>query len=103
MKITSRSGTAVEGQVTWPELSKQKKKGLVHCKPWSSFFPPADNAVTKFKGTLEGDEFAFEEYDTQSKEVVVPVNYVGKLVSKLLMQGSFKAASDKGTFDLKLS
>lgn len=57
------------------------------------------------KGTLEGTEIIFQEYETQSTDVVVPVNYVGKLdVSKLKLSGTFKGAENAaGNFELDFS
>jgi len=82
-EVLKRKGAIVEGEITWPELS---------------------NAKTKVKGTIEGNEFTFQEYETQSDEVVVPVDYSGKIDSKFKVGGAFKGAEDSaGTFELDLS
>jgi hypothetical protein len=65
-------------------------------------WPELGNAKTKVKGTLEGTEIAFQEYETQSADVVVPVNYIGKLdASKLI--GTFKVSHVKSVASTKLN
>eukprot|EP01114_Cavostelium_apophysatum_P014430 TRINITY_DN3748_c0_g1_i1.p1 TRINITY_DN3748_c0_g1~~TRINITY_DN3748_c0_g1_i1.p1 ORF type:complete len:463 (-),score=163.77 TRINITY_DN3748_c0_g1_i1:44-1432(-) len=78
LEITKRKGTEVEAEMTWPALN---------------------NAKTKVRGTIEGDEFSFEEYETTSKDVQIPSNYVGKLSNKKIV-GKFRVADTDGVFEM---
>jgi hypothetical protein len=80
-QITARKAGKIEGEITWPSI---------------------DNAKTKVKGTIEGDEFQFEETETVSKDVIVPVTYITKLVNKK-MKGVFKHQEGTGPFDMDIS
>jgi hypothetical protein len=80
-EITKRKGSTIEGEMTWPELN---------------------NAKTKVKGTIEGDEVQFEEYETQSEDVLVPVGYTGKFPpgNKKMIAGKFKGSATSGIFEM---
>jgi len=81
-EITKRKGVEIEGEVTWPGL---------------------DNAKTKVRGTIEGEIIEFEEFESKSDAVVIPVSYIGKFVQKNIA-GKFKGQDTTGgTFELDLS
>lgn len=71
----------VQGEITWPDIN---------------------NAKTKVRGTIEGDEISFEEYESQSADVMIPANYVAKLVNKKI-QGKFKAQTTGGVFEMDIN
>eukprot|EP01125_Pyxidicula_operculata_P011334 TRINITY_DN3719_c0_g1_i1.p1 TRINITY_DN3719_c0_g1~~TRINITY_DN3719_c0_g1_i1.p1 ORF type:complete len:594 (-),score=192.94 TRINITY_DN3719_c0_g1_i1:18-1799(-) len=63
MEITSVSVGKASGFINWPTL---------------------DNARTKFRGTINGDSFTFEEYEAvvSPDKVQIPSNYKGKIENK---------------------
>jgi hypothetical protein len=54
------------------------------------------------KGTIEAEDVEFEEFETQSDKVDVPVSYISKMLGKKL-QGKFSAPSSKGVFEIDLN
>ncbi len=84
-EITKRNKGQIEGEITWPSIG---------------------NAKTKVRGTIEGEEMEFEEFDSSSNDVVVPANYIGRLfggVGKKKLGGNFKADKTTGQFELDLN
>ena len=77
-EITSRKGVKVEGTITWPSLQ---------------------NAKTKVRGTIESDEIEFEEFESTSDEVAIPVKYIGRVI-KNAIKGKFKGEEANGTFEM---
>jgi len=77
-EITSRKGAKVEGTITWPSLN---------------------DAKTKVRGTVEGDDLEFEEYESTSDEVALPTKYLGRLIKNQIV-GKFKGEETRGNFEM---
>jgi len=80
LKLSKRAGASFEGEMTWPAL---------------------EGAKTKVRGTLEGEDIRFEEFETNSKSVAVPVFYTGNIASKNNVGGKFKTSDTNGIFSFK--
>lgn len=81
LEITKRTGINFEGEIVWTSIN---------------------NAKTKVKGSLESDEIIFEEYESLSTDVEVPVNYIGKTTNNKV-SGQFKSQTSLGSFEINLS
>eukprot|EP01113_Clastostelium_recurvatum_P040758 TRINITY_DN6373_c0_g1_i1.p1 TRINITY_DN6373_c0_g1~~TRINITY_DN6373_c0_g1_i1.p1 ORF type:complete len:439 (+),score=129.21 TRINITY_DN6373_c0_g1_i1:33-1319(+) len=83
LKVDSVKGDAVLGTIEWPTLS----------------------AKTKFKGTLKGNDFTFQEYEAIAgeDEVQLPADYTGKLTDDKTIAGDLGDKASKATFKLKLT
>lgn len=79
-EIETRTGVNITGTITWPTLG---------------------NAKTKVKGKIEGEELTFEEFETESENVAVPVSYIGN-VANAQVTGQFHGEGNQGGFQLNL-
>jgi hypothetical protein len=54
------------------------------------------------RGKIEGDEFEFEEFESPSKDVLLPCSYISKMINKKVV-GKFQHKEGSGTFEMDIS
>jgi len=54
------------------------------------------------KGNIEGDHFSFEEYESDSKDVLIPSHYIGQMLNNRIL-GKFKTEESNGLFEMDFS
>eukprot|EP01116_Phalansterium_solitarium_P015614 TRINITY_DN3467_c0_g1_i1.p1 TRINITY_DN3467_c0_g1~~TRINITY_DN3467_c0_g1_i1.p1 ORF type:complete len:498 (-),score=207.25 TRINITY_DN3467_c0_g1_i1:269-1705(-) len=78
--ITKRTGSQIEGVMTWPSNG---------------------GATSKVRGTIEGGELMLEQFDATSPSLPTPTYYIGQTSGKKV-GGKFKSTAAAGTFEFAL-